>query len=126
VYVVGSFPRRPCIPLTTTQDWANLAGSRGQLPRIKLRHSVVRADWDTKRSLYVIQIRNLAKNQVKTIEASILITASGGLSTPRYIELPGKENFDGKVIHAGDWPRDLSVDDLRGKTVVVVGNGCSG
>ena len=107
-------------------DWANLAESRGQLPRIKLRQQVVRADWDASRKVYDITIRDLSKGQEFVVEAHILLTAAGGLSTPRYIELPGKEGFEGRVIHAGDWPRDLAAEDLRGKTVVVVGNGCSG
>jgi cation diffusion facilitator CzcD-associated flavoprotein CzcO len=42
------------------------------------------------------------------------------------VELPGKESFEGQVIHAADWPRDLTTESLHGKTVVVVGNGCSG
>lgn len=71
-------------------------------------------------------VRDLAKDKDVVYEAQIVISGAGGLSTPRYIDLPGEDEFTGRVIHAADWPRDLSTDELKGKNVVVVGNGCSG
>jgi cation diffusion facilitator CzcD-associated flavoprotein CzcO len=58
--------------------------------------------------------------------ADILVNACGMLSTPRRIALPGADTFHGTILHASDWPDDLRAADLRGKRVVVVGNGCSG
>lgn len=87
---------------------------------------MIKAEWDASRKLYSITVRDLEKGQDVVYEAQILIGAAGALSTPKYIDLPGEESFCGRVIHAADWPRDLATEDLRGKNVVVVGNGCSG
>lgn len=60
------------------------------------------------------------------LDCNVLVCATGAFSEPNRIPLPGEENFTGQVVHAARWPRDLKNEDLRGKNVVVVGNGCSG
>lgn len=71
-------------------------------------------------------MRDHTDNTEHVYRANILINATGALSSPRYISLPGQDSFNGTIIHASDWPDDLTPEKLRGKTVVVVGNGCSG
>lgn len=113
-------------PAPLTGDWESLAKSGGQWARIKLRKQALRAEWDSADHAYYITVRDLSRDAEHVYRANILINATGVLSSPRYIPLPGQESFAGTVIHASDWPEDLGAEQLRGKTVVVVGNGCSG
>lgn len=109
-----------------TADWESLAKSQGQWPRIKLRHEVIRADWDATDSAYYITVRDLTRDVTDIYRADILLNAAGVLTKPRLISLPGTDSFNGTIFHAAEWPDDLRPEDLRGKQVVVVGNGCSG
>lgn len=106
--------------------WEQLAYSQGQRERIRLNQNIMGAKWDKARKLYIVEVKDLLKDEIYHVETDILVTASGGLSQPKYIDLPGEEKYKGQVVHAGDWPRDLTVESLKGKKVVVVGNGCSG
>lgn len=47
------------------------------------------------------------------------------LARPQRMALPGIDEFEGKLIHAAEWPEELDNKALKGKTVAVVGNGCS-
>ena len=56
-------------------------------------------------------------------EAKILVSAVGGYTNPKYPSpsLSGLETFQGPVVHTARWDQDY---DLRGRKVVVIGNGC--
>jgi len=53
-----------------------------------------------------------------------LIMASGSLSVPRLPDIPGINDFRGKVFHTGSWPHEGV--DFSGLRVGVVGTGSSG
>jgi len=52
----------------------------------------------------------------------VLVPAIGGLSRPKWPDIPGLEEFSGPVIHSQQWPDRL---DLSGKRVAVIGSGAS-
>lgn len=56
------------------------------------------------------------------VTARYLIPATGGLTTPRFPEIEGIEDFAGKTIHTGVWDHD---HDLRGERVAVIGTGAT-
>src|SRR5688572_27217063 len=56
------------------------------------------------------------------LDANVLISGTGQLNRPRVPALPGAESFAGASWHSARWNADY---DLRGKRVVVVGNGAS-
>ena len=58
-----------------------------------------------------------------TFRARFLVTGLGLLSATNLPDLPGMENFEGRLVHTGAWPEDL---DLTGKRVGVIGNGSTG
>jgi cation diffusion facilitator CzcD-associated flavoprotein CzcO len=58
----------------------------------------------------------------ETIEADLVVCATGQLSRPAPAPLPGVDGFDGPVFHSSRWDRDV---DLAGKRVAVVGTGAS-
>ena len=54
--------------------------------------------------------------------ADFVVAAPGPLSNPSIPDIPGKENFQGKVFHSARWDHDY---DLSGKRVAVIGTGAS-
>lgn len=52
-----------------------------------------------------------------------LVNAVGVLSKIVFPQIPGRETFQGQVVHTGAWPADLS---LEGKRVGVIGTGSTG
>ena len=54
--------------------------------------------------------------------ADVLITACGQLSTPKYPDIEGLDQFEGPAFHTATWRHDV---DLTGKRVAVIGTGCS-
>ena len=56
------------------------------------------------------------------LDANVLISGTGQLNRPRVPALPGAESFGGASWHSARWNADF---DLRGKRVVVIGNGAS-
>lgn len=46
---------------------------------------------------------------------------------PSYPDVPGLREYKGRVLHTSTWPAELEdVKTLKGKEIMVVGNGCSG
>lgn len=50
------------------------------------------------------------------------VSAVGGLSQPKPCDIDGHETFNGPIFHTAAWDHTV---DLKGKDVVLVGNGCS-
>ena len=56
------------------------------------------------------------------LTARAVVLAGGPLSTPGWPDIPGRETFEGRMIHSAAWDHDY---DLTGKRVAVVGTGAS-
>jgi len=54
--------------------------------------------------------------------ADVLITACGQLSTPKYPDIDGLDQFEGPAFHTAKWRHDV---ELARKRVAVIGTGCS-
>jgi cation diffusion facilitator CzcD-associated flavoprotein CzcO len=57
-----------------------------------------------------------------SLDADVLILATGQLNRPSIPELPGRDRFAGHSFHSARWDHDY---DLRGKRIAVVGTGAS-
>ncbi|KAF8518321.1 hypothetical protein JB92DRAFT_3088036 [Gautieria morchelliformis] len=66
--------------------------------------------------------RDLESGRQYIHECRLLFSAVGVLATPKEPNIPGKETFKGPMFHTARWRDDV---ELRNKSVVVVGNGCS-
>jgi cation diffusion facilitator CzcD-associated flavoprotein CzcO len=55
-------------------------------------------------------------------EAAAVVTALGFLNRPNIPDIPGRDGFEGAVVHSARW--DPSID-LVGKRVVLLGAGCT-
>jgi len=56
------------------------------------------------------------------VTATVLVAATGALSTPKLPDVPGLDRFGGTVFHSATWNHD---HDLTGERVAVVGTGAS-
>lgn len=60
----------------------------------------------------------------KTVTTKYLVAATGMLSQPYVPPMAGLEDFEGTLVHTGEWPEEGV--DLVGKRVAVIGTGSSG
>ncbi|KAJ5378260.1 uncharacterized protein N7496_005669 [Penicillium cataractarum] len=81
----------------------------------------VSASWD-ENGFWTVQLRDNLTGIVYTRNATIFVSAVGGISQPRDIKFPGMEKFQGEIFHTARWNHNY---DYRGKRMAVIGNGCS-
>lgn len=96
------------------------AEQEGLLDRIELGATVESARWDETRGRWNVRYRQ--EGELRTREATALVSAVGLLNRPRIPDVEGRERFRGPQLHTARW--DDAVD-LRDKTVAVVGTGAS-
>ncbi|GAA1209758.1 flavin-containing monooxygenase [Prauserella alba] len=80
---------------------------------------VVAANWLPDEQLWEVTL-----DSGDTRRGRYLLAGSGGLSTPKDVDVPGLENFTGLTVSTSRW--NISLDDLAGKRVAVIGTGSSG
>lgn len=80
---------------------------------------VVAATWNAADRLWEVRLDN---GEIR--RGRYLISGAGGLSTPKDFDVPGLSNFTGLTVSTSRW--DISLDDLAGKRVAVIGTGSSG
>jgi cation diffusion facilitator CzcD-associated flavoprotein CzcO len=86
---------------------------------VHLQQRVVEAVWDEERELWVVTTESGAR-----WEAAFLVWAIGNLSSSKRPDLPGLEDFGGRVLHTAQWPHEPV--DVSGLRVGVIGTGSSG
>jgi monooxygenase len=89
---------------------------------IRYDHRVTGADWDSGEARWNVQVE--CNGQSRTLKAQFLLMCAGYYRydqgyTP---EFPGRERFQGTVVHPQLWPEEL---DYRNKKVVVIGSGAT-
>jgi cation diffusion facilitator CzcD-associated flavoprotein CzcO len=91
-------------------------------PHVQCGIEVVQAAWDSRKLVWRVELRDLETQHLFTRETEILVSCVGTISIPKECNVPHHEDFQGAVWHSARWNHDY---DLKGKTVGVVGNGCS-
>jgi cation diffusion facilitator CzcD-associated flavoprotein CzcO len=79
--------------------------------------SVEGARWDEEAQVWRVALRD-----GETISGRYLFTATGFLSQPKVPDIPGINDFDGKVIHTTEWEDDF---DPTGRRIAVIGTGAT-
>ncbi|MFC6881850.1 MULTISPECIES: flavin-containing monooxygenase [Actinomadura] len=92
------------------------ADKYGLRPHLRLGTRVERARWDEAARLWRLATPS------GEITARFLITANGVLHQPKRPDIPGLDDFAGKVMHTAEW--DAS-HDLSGRRVGLIGTGAS-
>lgn len=90
---------------------------------VKLRHEVIRAEWDEENGVWRIRVRNLDIGETKEDAAEVCINAGGVLNHWKWPDLPGFNDFKGRLVHSAAFDESI---DLTGKRVAVIWAGSSG
>ncbi len=100
------------------------ASENGVAENIRYRQRVTRASWSSDDATWTVRTEDPEQGNTTTITCNFLLMCSGYYSykkgyTP---EFPGRERFQGQVVHPQLWPEDL---DYQGKRVVIIGSGAT-
>jgi cation diffusion facilitator CzcD-associated flavoprotein CzcO len=87
---------------------------------VRCNARVVAARFDEARQVWHVEID--ANGTRESIEADVVIAASGPLSRPAMPQIAGLEHFEGKLFHSARWDHAYP---LEGKRVAVIGTGAS-
>lgn len=85
-------------------------------PYLRLETELIGAQWDGESQVWRVGTSR------GDLAADVLISACGGLTEPLVPDIPGTENFRGKMMHTARWDPDVK---LAGKRVAVIGTGAS-
>jgi cation diffusion facilitator CzcD-associated flavoprotein CzcO len=86
---------------------------------VRLNTRMTSAAYDEMQARWTVKTSNGG-----TWSARRLVLCLGQLSTPKSPKYPDMEQFAGRIIHSGQWPREKV--DLAGKRVGIIGTGSSG
>jgi cation diffusion facilitator CzcD-associated flavoprotein CzcO len=90
---------------------------------IRCNARVIAARFDNAQQLWRLDLKTGEENKAReTVEADVVIAASGPLSRPAMPQIAGLERFAGTLFHSARWNHDYP---LEGKTVAVIGTGAS-
>jgi cation diffusion facilitator CzcD-associated flavoprotein CzcO len=79
------------------------------------------ARWLEKGSRWHVYLEDIVTGVQFIHETKVLMSAVGAYTNPHDPNIPGLESFEGQVVHTARWEKDY---DLRGRNVVIFGNGC--
>ncbi|KAA8915542.1 hypothetical protein TRICI_002281 [Trichomonascus ciferrii] len=94
----------------------------GVTEHVRLNTEVLGAKWIAEEEVWRVRLRDVQTGVEFTREAEIFISAVGVFGQPRDCDIPGHDEFEGRIVHTARWDNKL---DLTDKRVAVVGNGCS-
>ena len=84
---------------------------------LRLNYSVHNMRWDESEQQWLI-----TNQHGQQLTADIVVSAIGGLSRPAWPDIPGLEQFSGRLLHSQLWDES---EDLQGQRVAVIGTGAS-
>jgi cation diffusion facilitator CzcD-associated flavoprotein CzcO len=89
---------------------------------IRFNHKVLSADWSSDEQQWTVSVE--ADGRQSTLKGRWIIWGTGyyDYNEPLKVDIPGLENFQGKVIHPQFWPEDL---DYTNKKIAVIGSGAT-
>lgn len=99
----------------------HISDKYGVKEHTKFSHDLKSATWDNEAKRYDLVIDT--PDGPVTMHANYLINAVGKFANPNVVDFPGRDSFDGLIVHPSRWPEDL---DLTGKRVAIIGNGSTG
>ncbi len=94
----------------------------GLARRIYMRHTVVRADFDSRAAQWTVTLERDGQQWEVTCDFLFGATGYYDYASGYAPHFEGEENFEGAIVHPQFWPEDL---DYKGKNVVVIGSGAT-
>jgi cation diffusion facilitator CzcD-associated flavoprotein CzcO len=97
----------------------------GLYKHVRFNTTVEQAQWDENEQKWKTTVRVTGGKDAEfrdsyTITSDFLVSAVGQLNFPSYPNIPGMDDFKGKLMHSARW--DLGYE-LEGMNVAVIGNG---
>jgi cation diffusion facilitator CzcD-associated flavoprotein CzcO len=89
----------------------------GLAQHIRFNSEVCKAEFDDSRNEWAVSLADGT-----SLQARVLITATGQLNQPAWPKLEGLDRFTGELFHSAQWNHGYS---LTGKKVAVIGTGAS-
>ena len=99
-----------------------IAAKHGVVSNFRFNTEVTAAHWDEARARWIVTLRD-ADGSEETRNANFIITGSGLFSTIKLPNIPGIEDFQGKIFHSTQWDPHYS---YAGKRIAVIGTGSTG
>ncbi len=90
--------------------------------KIRFGHKVVSAEWRSGEALWTVRAEQGGETVELTCDFLYGCTGYYRYDEGFTPEFPGRERFEGQIVHPQHWPEDL---DYRGKRVVVIGSGAT-
>ncbi|KAG9198704.1 hypothetical protein G6514_009654 [Epicoccum nigrum] len=105
----------------------NVANKYQLYKYIRFNTAVEAATWDDEKKRWKVDVKvtggkDAEFSQGYSISTDFLVSAVGQLNQPRYPDIPGLDEFKGKMMHSARW--DWSYD-MQGKKIGVIGNGAT-
>jgi 4-hydroxyacetophenone monooxygenase len=79
--------------------------------------------WDEDAQQWVVNVRDNVSGGLEELRANVVVSAIGIFSRPKYPDIAGMAEFEGRIIHTAEWDPHL---DLAGRRVATIGTGSSG
>jgi len=99
-----------------------LAADQCVLPNIRFDREVVEARFIESDALWEVEAKR-SDGAIETLRANIVVSGVGAFNKPRLPNVPGIESFKGPSVHTARYPDEGL--DLKGRNVVLIGNGAS-
>ena len=103
-------------------DFTSVAEKYDVIRRCKFNQMCLKMEWIEARSVWSCTFQDSVTGTITIREAAVVVSAVGTLDRPSTPEIAGAPSFAGKAFHSARW--DDSVQ-LKGKNVIVMGNGAS-
>jgi len=100
------------------------ASENGVSEHIRYSQKVTKASWSSEQARWNLEVASGPDAEPATFTCKFLLSCAGYYRyTEGYTpEFPGRESFQGEIVHPQQWPEQL---DYSGKKVVIVGSGAT-
>lgn len=100
----------------------HVAEKHGVYDKIQFNSDVTTGTFDAQTATWTLSVTG-PYGSAREVTASIVVSAGGLFSEPKSLEVPGVDDFAGRVFHTARMSGD---EDFTGRVVAVVGNGSTG
>jgi len=105
-------------PQQEIQDYLRHCAAKHDLLRhMRFRQKVTGAEFDEASGTWTVRVAG-----GEPLRARALVLGNGALHVPALPDIPGREDFEGRLFHSAEWDHDF---ELAGKRVAVIGTGAS-
>jgi cation diffusion facilitator CzcD-associated flavoprotein CzcO len=87
-------------------------------PHVRFHSAVKLAEYEPEKATWRVVVEDQRTGRTSQRRSRFLVSAVGALSTPKSCEIPGADNFTGRLFHSARWDHSF---DYKDKEVICVG-----